>query len=192
MNEKKRQSHKVHSPKVEAHVEHVMKLLAAPKSMVPIAREKPIKRPSRINTPMETHHFFFSQLAILAFALFFLAGMYWVLNNDTYETVLTDSYSPVTIKHASSGLEISNPDDELLTYASSINISGTASAKASIIIAVAGSTDHFETTEADAGGTFQKKVTLSPGLNRIEISSFGVDTSKTITRTVYYSPEILQ
>lgn len=183
-----------HYPKKNEEILEVrdIKLLAAPKSMVPIPREKPQRRPSRINTPMETHHFFFSQFAILAIALLFLGGMYWVLNNDNYETHLTDSYSPVTIKHASSGLELSNPDDELLTFSSSVVVSGTTSAKASVIIAIAGDVDHFDAIEADNTGFFQKTVTLAPGLNRIEISSFGIDSGKTITRTIYYSKEILQ
>ncbi len=170
-----------------------MKLLAAPKSLVPAPIEKPRKKPSRINTPMETQHFIYSQVALLVSALLFLGGMYWVLNNDNFQTKFVDRYLPVTLKHASSGLEISSPDDELLTFSNSLLITGTTSPKSSVIIAIAGSSDYFNAIESDTNGVFQQTVTLAPGLNRIEISSFDSgDNPKTIVRTVYFSEEKLQ
>lgn len=172
-----------------------VKLLAAPKSLVhsPRTTERKPRRLSKINTPMETHHFIFSQLGILIAALLFLGGMYWVLNSDDFRTQVVDKYLPVTVKQASFGLELNSPDDELLIFSNSVLISGKTGAKASVIIAVAGNTDHFDAVQADNEVKFQRTVMLSPGLNSIEISSFdGGNNSKTVTRSVYYSEEKLQ
>src|SRR5688572_13241977 len=115
MDTKKKHKGAHNSPKDTVSSTSEMKLLAAPKSMVhtpPSGSYKEPKRPSRINTPMETHHFVFSQLGLLFFALVFLAGMYWVLNKDSFKVQYADSYMPVTLKQASYGLEITSPNDE--------------------------------------------------------------------------------
>lgn len=174
-----------------------VKLLAAPRSLVHTPPQQPLRKKRNlphINTPMETHHFIISQLSILFFALIFLAGMYWILNNSTLQTRIAESgYLPVTLKQSSFGLEVSNPDDELLTFSNSLVVSGSTSPKSSVIIAGAGTTNHYDAVEADNEGKFQRTITLAPGLNIVEISSFDSNgNSKTVTRTIYYSLEALQ
>jgi hypothetical protein len=195
MSDKKKKV--IHSPKETnpAPVNEV-KLLSAPRSLIHTPSQKPKSKRNlpHINTPMETHQFIFSQLAILFFALAFLAGMYWVLNNPTLQTKIAESgYLPVTLKQTSFGLEVKNPDDELLTFSNAIIISGSTSPKSSIIIASSGSTNFFDGLEADNEGTFQRTIPLSPGLNKVEISSFDRNGNmKTVTRTIFYSLEALQ
>ncbi len=148
---------------------------------------------AKVNTPMSTKTFVTSHIALLMVSLFFLAGLYFILNHDQYQNSLVSQYVPITSKPASFNLEINNPEDELLTYTKSLVVSGTTIPKSSVVITAIGNSNNFAAVEADNNGRFQKTINLSPGLNTVEISSFdNVGGTKTVSKTVYYSEEILQ
>jgi hypothetical protein len=163
---------------------------------VPIRTQETAKKKpkfEKINTPLSTQHFIISHLGILIFGLVFLAGLYFLLNRDSFNKSAILDYLPITQKPTSLNLEIKNPEDELLTFNKSLVLSGTASPKSTVLVVIDGSSTSYDGVEADTNGSFQKTITLTPGLNMIEVTSFDLDgSSKSATRSVYYSQEQLQ
>lgn len=167
--------------------------LLAPPSIQTQEKAKKERKHSRINTPLSTQHFILSHLSILIFGLVFLGGLYFLLNKDSFNASSVLEYLPVTQRPTTLNLEIKNPEDELLTFNKSLVLSGSASPKSTIVVAIDGSATNYDGVEADINGNFQKTVQLSPGLNVIEVMSFDLDgSSKSATRSVYYSTETLQ
>lgn len=112
-----------------------------------------------------------------------------MLNQDKFQTAPLINYRPVSSKPISFSLEINNPDDNLLSFDKSLIISGKTSPKATVIIW----SDDLDTGfSVNPDGSFSKVVTLDPGLNILNITSFdSVGNSKSISKTVFYSEEKL-
>ena len=150
------------------------------------------QRFKRINTPLSPQQFIFAHIGILIMGLFFLAGLYLILNTEQTEYNSVTNYSPVTQKATTSQLEINNPEDELLSFSNTIVISGSTNPKSTVIIVNDGTNTTYDATEANTRGDFQKSISLKPGINMIAIHSFDLDgSSKSATRTVFYSEEAL-
>ncbi len=132
--------------------------------------------------------FLFSQMMILIIGLAFLGGLFFILNPD-FMASKSVYHSPVTNEPLSLYLDISNPEDELLIFDSSVVVSGKTSPNASVIIS---SKENDSGVSANVFGEWSKVFSLSPGLNILTISAFDEQgNSKTEKRTVYYSQEKL-
>lgn len=162
--------------------------------------EKPYKKPESlidriINIEVSGKTFIFSHLALLAFGLIFLFGMYYVLNEGKIFCCNEDkfqNYLPVTKKPSSIELNITGPDEDSLLYESSTIFKGKTTSKAILLITNL-TTDENLGFEADTNGDFSKIVTLEEGLNEFQIVAFDSEgNKKTETRTLYYSKEKLQ
>lgn len=98
-----------------------------------------------------------------------------------------DNYTPVSQIPTSMHLDINNPEDELLTFDKTINISGKTSPKSSVVIS---NGDLNWAVDADEEGEFSKVVDLKPGINPLIIYAFDPQgNNKTESRTIYYSEE---
>lgn len=158
---------------------------------IPVEAKK--NRFHKINAPLSTSHFVYSHIFILILSLIFLGGLYFVLNKDQFlSTGTVLQYIPVTRKPTTFNLEINNPENELLSYSRTTVLSGTTSAKTTVLIIVEGSSETYDVVEANTKGEFQRTITLLPGLNTITVTAVDGDgNTKSEERIVYYSEEVL-
>lgn len=130
--------------------------------------------------------FFLSQAMILFLGLIFLGSLYYVLyapNNS--ESSITAG--PVTTLPKSLRIDLDQPDDNLLTFASSLVVSGNTLPNLRILI----STESQDSVvESKKDGSFSTVVKLEEGINNLTVVVFdAAGESKQIERTVYYSKE---
>lgn len=94
---------------------------------------------------------------------------------------------PVTSTPASLTLEITSPDDNLLTFDESLIVGGKTLPKVQILV----STDTADSVvSAKTDGSFSADLALTSGVNEISIIVFDeTGDQRELKRTVYYSKE---
>lgn len=144
---------------------------------------------SFMSKPLSTKAFILSLIAIVLISLSGTFMLYKYLYENTPNPKDLKNYSPVSREPSSFSMEVTNPDDELLTFDKTLIISGRTSEKATIVIS---NNDTDTAIEANAQGDFSKVINLNKGLNEITINAFdSFGNNKTEVRTVYYSEEKL-
>ena len=94
---------------------------------------------------------------------------------------------PVTREPSSLILELNTPDDNLLTFDSSLLISGKTQGNTEVLIT---SLDLDLVTKSRPDGNFSATFSLTEGLNEIKIIPVNTKgEQKEIDRTIYYSKE---
>ena len=144
---------------------------------------------SILKKELSTKQFIFANLIILLLSLIFLGGLYYILNiqyqkpNRPY----SQGGGPVTTAPKSLRLELEQPDDDTLSFQSSIIISGkTAPAKEVLI--TKDSQDLVITSQKN--GSFSTIIHLDEGVNTITVVVFDVTgEARSSEKTVYYSKE---
>lgn len=102
-------------------------------------------------------------------------------------TILTNSYQPVTNKPISLTLNLSSPDDNKLVFKSVALVEGTATPN-SLVVLSTNSDDQI--LKVSPTGSFSQTINLDEGVNQIMVSAFdNTGNSKQETRMVYYSKE---
>lgn len=131
--------------------------------------------------------FWFSQGVILLSGLIFLTGLYYFLNAPTQNDPSYAAKGPVTTLPKSLRIDLDQPDDNLLTFASSLVVSGNTLPNLRILI----STESQDSVvESKKDGSFSTVVKLDEGINNLTVVVFdAAGESKQIERTVYYSKE---
>lgn len=138
---------------------------------------------------MSAKHFTFSISLILATGLLFLFGLYYILNIQYQKPKQLFLNGPVTSPLKSLILNLDQPDDDTLTFQSSILISGKTAPFSDVLI----STDSDDLViKSKPDGSFSTVLNLDEGLNNISAVVFdsGGD-SRSVRRNVYYSKEKL-
>lgn len=137
---------------------------------------------------LSTKAFVISHLTLLILALLFFGGLYYILYPDKFQAAV-NQYNPVTKEPVSLFLEITSPEDDILTYDGSAVISGRTGPDVTVIIS---GDDNDTGLQAGNDGQFSKVFPLNEGPNIIEISAIDAQgNSKTVTKSVYYSKEKL-
>ncbi len=135
-----------------------------------------------------TKSFVLSQILILLIGLAFLGGIYYVLNVQ-YQTQLTDPFAngPVTTLPKTLVLTLDQPDDDNLSFDSSVVISGQTAPHKDVLIY----TDTQNVViSSKSDGSFSTVLNLDVGVNNITVAVFDNNgESKNLQRTVYYSKE---
>lgn len=135
---------------------------------------------------LSTKTFIISHITILALALVFFAGLYFILYSEKFSPSITQ-YLPVTKEPVSLFLEISSPEDDILVNDGNLVISGKTGPDAPILIS---SQSNDAAVQSDNNGQFLKVFPLTLGANTIEINAFDEEgNSKTVIKSVYYSEE---
>lgn len=111
----------------------------------------------------------------------FLSGQ----NKQANNTTPTTSPEPTQKKQKEVPLKITNPDNEIVHPKENLTISGNTSSHATVVIIWEEGEDILV---ADENGDFETEVTLVGGENRIEVSAYADDGTKTSqTLTITYS-----
>ncbi len=141
----------------------------------------------KFNKKLSTKQFILSHLLILTFSLIFLAGLYYILNIQYQQPKNLFLRGPVTSMPRSLILDLDQPNDNSLTFQSSIIVSGKTAPAVDILI----STDSDDlVVKSKPDGSFSTILELDEGVNIINVIVFdATGNSKSTQRTVYYSKE---
>ncbi len=139
------------------------------------------------NRKISTKFFILSQVLILILGLTFLGGLYYILNIQHPQPKNAFLAGPVTSLPRSLRLDLDQPDQDSLSYSSSIIVSGKTGPGSTVLI----STDVNDLViKAKPDGSFSTVLSLNEGVNRITAAVFDVTgESRSSERTVYYSKE---
>ena len=148
-----------------------------------------IIRLMKFTKKLSTKQFFFFHLLILITTLTLFFGLYYILNIQYQKSTNPFSNGPITTPPKSLRLDLDQPDDDILTYQSSIIISGKTSPLMDVLI-FTDSQDLVIKSKPD--GSFTIILNLDPGTTKIVAAVFDqTGDSRTTQRTVYYSKEQL-
>lgn len=143
----------------------------------------------KLGTKLTTKQFILTQILILACSLIFLGALYYILNVQYQQSQKPFAVGPVTTLPKSLRLDLDQPDDDTLSYQSSLIVSGKTGPLMEIVI----STDTQDLViKSKPDGRFSTVINLKEGVNRITAAVF--DTTgdfRSAERTVYYSKEKL-
>lgn len=141
----------------------------------------------KLNKKLSLNQFIISQLLILAVGLLFLGGLYFILNIQYQKSNNPFLNGPVTTPPKTLRLDLDHPDDDSLTFQSSIIVSGQTSPLKEVLI-FTDSKDLVITSKKD--GSFSTILNLDEGVNRIVATVFdATGDNKTAERTIFYSKE---
>ncbi|MBI2040215.1 hypothetical protein HYT18_04010 [Candidatus Microgenomates bacterium] len=133
--------------------------------------------------------FILSQLLILLLGLIFIFGLNYYLNVNGLEKSYSLSKGPVTSPPKSLRLDLEQPDRDMLSFDSSIIVSGKTAPSTEVLISTL-SQDLVIKSSPD--GNFSTVIKLDQGLNIITAVVFDITgDSRSDERTVFYSKEKL-
>lgn len=142
----------------------------------------------KLTQKLSNKTFIISQILIFFISLLFLGSLYYLLNfyNQIPNQTLFQA-GPVTRPPATLTLELSSPEDNLLTFESKLLISGKTSPHSQVLIT---SSAKDLVTNSKSDGRFSADFDLTEGVNEIAVVTFDkVGEQRVIERTVYYSKE---
>lgn len=113
---------------------------------------------------------------------------YFTSNSKINTKQLINSW-PVTSEPVSLTLNLSSPEDNLLTFDTDLLIQGKTAPEVKVIIS---SEEEDEVLESSSKGDFSTTIKLSEGLNNLLVTTFDASgNSKSEERTIFYSKEKL-
>jgi|SRR3989344_8493016 len=141
----------------------------------------------KLRKKLSTKHFIISLLFILLAGLLFLFGLYYILNIQYQKSSDPFQNGPVTTAPKTLRIDLDHPDDDSLTFQSSVIVSGQTAPQKEVLI-FTNSRNLVLTSKKD--GSFSTVLDLDEGVNNITAAVFDTTgDSKSAQRTVYYSKE---
>ena len=143
----------------------------------------------KLTKKISSKHFILSHLLILVISLIFLGGLYFILNIQYQKPKNLFLNGPVTTPPKSLRLDLDVPDDDSLTFQSSIIVSGKTAPLVDVLI----STDSQDlVVKSKPDGSFSTILNLDEGVNKIMAVTFdATGDSRSVERSVYFSKEKL-
>lgn len=143
----------------------------------------------KLSQKLTTKQFVLSHFLIFTLSLIFLGGLYYILNIQHQRPTNLFLNGPVTTAPKSLRLDLDQPDQDLLSYSSSIIVSGQTAPFKEVLI----STDNNDLViESKQNGSFSTILELDEGVNRITAIVFDLTgDSRFVERNIYYSKEKL-
>jgi len=143
----------------------------------------------KLTKKLSTKQFILSHLLIFTLGLIFLSALYYILNIQYQENLKPFESGPITTAPKTLRLELQQPDNDTLSYQSSMIVSGKTSPHLDVLIY---SDSQNIVLESKADGSFSTVFNLTEGVNQITVVAFDITgDQKSDTRTVYYSKEKL-
>lgn len=141
----------------------------------------------KLTKKLAKKHFHLSILAIFLISLIFLGVLYYLVNIQYQKPKELFSNGPVTSLPKSLRLSLDQPDQDTLSFSSSIIVSGTTEPRKDVLIST--DTNDF-VIQSKADGSFSTVLDLDEGINRITTAVFdSTGDLRSAERTVYYSKE---
>ena len=141
----------------------------------------------KLNKKLSGNQFIISQLLILVAGLTFLFGIYYILNIQYKRSKNPFLNGPVTTAPKTLRLDLDHPDDDSLSFQSSIIVSGKTAPLKEVLI-YTDSQDLVLVSKKD--GSFSTILNLDEGVNRVVAVIFDdLGDTRSAERNVYYSKE---
>lgn len=141
----------------------------------------------KLNQKLSTKHFILSHILILITGLVCLSGLYYILNIQHQVSANPFLNGPVTTPPKSLMLNLEQPDQDILSYSSSIVVSGKTGPSKDVLIST-GNDDLVIQSKLD--GSFSTILNLDEGVNKITVAVFDATGDfRSAERTIYYSKE---
>lgn len=143
---------------------------------------------AKLLKPISSKAFILSQLFILIVGLIFIFSLHYYLETQSpASTFYSLSQGPVTSPPKSLRLDLEQPDNDTLTFDSSIIVSGKTAPNTEVLIST-NSEDLVLKSKSD--GNFSTVLKLEGGVNQITVVVFDITgDSRSQDRTVFYSKE---
>lgn len=141
----------------------------------------------KLTRKLSRNEFIISHILILILGLSFLFGLYYILNLQYPQNLKPFEKGPVTSAPRTLRLEVEQPDEDVLSFDSSVIVSGKTAPFSDILI--------FSDTQnlvlrSDLKGSFSTVFNLDEGVNLITVTVFDSSgDAKSDSRSVYYSKE---
>lgn len=147
-----------------------------------------LKLPDAMSKTLSTKAFIFSQIMILTIGIVTLLIINYFVNVKGQTAKLySPTGAPVTSEPATLSLNISSPDGDILSFNSSIIVSGDTNPESTVLIS---SDAQNLILESKNDGSFSSTFSLDEGVNNITIAVFNkLGDIRTQNRTIYYSKE---
>jgi len=145
--------------------------------------------PMKVKKKLPFVNFFLSMILVSIVSLAFLGGLYYILNTPLQKSTDPFIKGPVTKPPKTLRLDLDQPDQDFLSYSSSIIVSGKTGPAKEVLI----STDTNDLViKSKPDGSFSTVLDLDEGLNRITAVVFdSTGEFRSTERSVYYSKEKL-
>lgn len=141
----------------------------------------------KLTAKLSTKSFVISHVLILIVSLSFLGGLYYILNIQYQPPKGLFTLGPVTSFPKSLRLDLDQPEEDHLSYSSSIIVSGKTSPSKEILISTE---DRDLVIKSKPDGYFSTVIDLTEGVNIISATVFDwTGDLRTAERTVYFSKE---
>lgn len=143
----------------------------------------------KLTKKLSPKQFIISNLLLLSLGLIILAGLYYILNIQYKHSDKLFSNGPVTSPPKSLRLDLDQPEDDSLTFQSSIIVSGKTGPNMEVLI----SQDNQDIViKSKSDGNFSTLINLDEGVNNIKVITFDqTGDSRFTQRVVYFSKEKL-
>ncbi len=140
----------------------------------------------KLNKKLTTQQFILSHLLILSLGLIFLSGLFYILNTPQNNASNT-ARGPVTALPKSLRIDLNQPEENLLTFQSSVIVSGNTLPFTQVLI----TTEAQDLViESKKDGSFSTVIRLEEGVNNLTVAVFDSSgETKQLERTIYYSKE---
>jgi len=136
---------------------------------------------------LSTTQFVLSQISIFVAGLIFLGGLYNIVNIQSQKPKSLLSNGPVTTAPKSLRLDLDQPNQDLLSYSSSVIVSGKTAPSKEVLIST-NTSDLVIKSKSD--GSFSTILNLEEGVNKVTAIVFDLTGDfRSAERTVYYSKE---
>lgn len=131
--------------------------------------------------------FIISQISLLALGLVFIGWLYFFLQGHSGDKNKVADNKPVTSEPTTLTLEMTAPEDNMLSFKNEVLVTGQTQKNLKILIS---SEDHDMVVDSDSAGNFSADFPLEEGVNDINIAVFEpTGDSRTAEKFVYYSKE---
>lgn len=143
----------------------------------------------KLTRKLPTKYFILFNLSLFLLSLIFLLGLYYTLNlqYQSPSQAYSDSGLPLTSEPKSLIIDLEQPEDNLLTFDSSIVVSGKTTPNMDVLI----STESKDVViKASSSGSFSTVLSLDEGINTISAVVFDIlGEERKEVRSVYFSKE---
>ncbi len=147
-----------------------------------------VKENNILSKKLSSKTFILTQLILVILGLGFIFFIYYKINIE-YQPIRSRSLGngPITTAPSSLTLDLSSPDEDLLTYQSSLIVSGATQPNIPVLIST-GTQNAVVQSKID--GSFSTVINLTEGENKIKIAVFSsTGDQRVILKSVYYSKE---
>lgn len=141
----------------------------------------------KLGKKLSSKQFVLFNFFVLIFGLIALSGLYYILNIQYQKSDNPFLAGPVTSAPKTLRLDLAQPNEDILTFESSVIVSGTTSPQKDVLIF---SDSKNLVIKSKNDGSFSTVLDLDEGVNKITVTVYDSNgDTRLVQRTIFYSKE---